>query len=291
MGRNQVVGLLVAMFVGVAYGSSLVVARLSYDHGTTFFTIVALRYLCLTVALAVWLRVSGVGIDIPRHLAVRSAAVGALSVLASISYLATVAYIPVSLGTLVFYTHPLITALLAALLMGMRSTRVELAAAVLAFAGLAVVLEVSFSSLHPLGLLFGVLASVLAAVIFIPASPIINAVGSLRFTFYLALSGAGIACLAAAFTNSVAFPPDSHGWGLLAATVLLNVAGLLGMFVAVKFLGPVATPMVLNLEPITAIVLAVLVIGEQLSSLQIIASSVILAAILVAQASRARKST
>jgi drug/metabolite transporter (DMT)-like permease len=285
---HQGVGLLIAAFVGLAYGSSLVFARLSYDHGTTFFTIIALRYLVLTVVLAVWLRVRGLTLLVPRRLAIRSALIGAIALTTSIAYLASIAYIPVSLATLVFYTHPLLTAVLAGVLLGIRSTRMEIIASVAAFAGLGLVLQVSFDSLHPLGLAFGLFASVSAAIVFILSAPVISAIGSLRFTFYLALTGAGFGCLIAGLTQSVVFPVTGLGWSLLSATVLLNVFGLLGMFVSVRMLGPVATPMVLNLEPITAITLAVIVLGEHLSIAQVGGTAVVIVAILAAQSSRAR---
>ena len=282
------VGLAVAIFVGLAYGTSLVFARLSYDHGTTFFTIVALRYLVLTAALAIWLQARHQTVLVPRHLAVRASLIGALALTTSIAYLATVAYIPVSLGTLVFYTHPLLTAVLAATAFRIRSTRTEVVASIVALAGLGIVLQVSFESLHPLGLVFGIFASVSAAIVFILSAPVIAAIGALRFTFYLALTGAGFGCVIAALANSVVFPASATGWSLLGASVLLNVGGLLGMFVSVRLLGPVATPMVLNLEPITAIILAVILLGEHLSLAQIAGTVLVIAAILAAQTSRVR---
>ena len=298
---RQAAGIAVATLVGIFYGLSIVFARMSYDHGANVLSIVVLRYTLLCAFLWVWLRVTGVGIAVPKGVGVKTMLIGIIAVSTTIAYLASVAYIPVSLGTLVFYTHPLITVLLAALFMGARSTWVEVTATVIAIVELAIVLQVSFDSLNPIGLALGMFASLTAAIVFVMASRVMKVIDPLRFTFYLAL-GAAVVTGAPALVLALGAPvfpalvPDpaqvpTHpvGLALLAGTVLLNVGGLLGMFVSVRLIGPVATPMMLNIEPVTAIAFAVLLIGEHMTVLQTIAGALVILAVLVSQWSRSMR--
>ena len=286
---GQTAGIAVATLVGLFFGTSLVVARMSYDHGAGVVTIAVLRYGILSVVLWLWLLRFGGGLSTPKGLALRSMGLGVLSIITAMSYLGTIKYIPVSLATLIFYTNPLVTVILAALFVGERSTRMEIVATVVAFAGLVAVLEVSFTSLQPLGVILGMVASFGAAVLFVMSARVMDSLHPARFTFFIALSSTLFASIGLAFPGAVAIPASATGFWLLAGAVLLNVAGLLGMFVSVRLIGPVATPMILNIEPVTAIVFAMLLLGEHMSVFQMAGAGVVIVMVLIAQGSRYRR--
>ena len=276
------------MGVGLAYSAGIVSARLSYDQGANVVTIAAMRYALLACLLWAWLRSSGQPIMAAPRVVRAGLLTGVLALVTTLTYLASVALIPVSLGTLLFYTHPLVTVLLASAFLKRRSNRMEVGATVVAFLGLGVVLQVSFESLNPLGLLCAAIASITAAMVFVLSSRTMETVDPIRYTLYVAVAAALVSCTLALVPGAASLPHSTSGWTLLAAAVLFNVIGLLGMFVSVRYIGPVATPMVLNLEPITAIVLAVAVIGEHLTEIQLAGAGAVIVSILVAQASRAR---
>ena len=99
---RQAAGIAVASLVAVAYGISLVVARMSYDHGAGAVTIAVLRYGILCLVVAVWLHLFGGGISISRRLGWRTMGIGVLAVITAMSYLGTIKLIPVSLATWCF---------------------------------------------------------------------------------------------------------------------------------------------------------------------------------------------
>ena len=270
----------------MAYGCAIVTARLSYDHGANLVTIAASRYTILTCVLLVLLRATGERLDMPRRVIREGLLAGSIAVVTTGAYLASVAYIPVSLGTLLFYTHPLVTVFLASWFAGDGSNRMEIFATVVAMVGLAIVLRVSFDSLNPIGIACATLASFTAAVVFVMSSRTMRSVDPLRYTLLIAVAGAVIADGVALIPGAASLPQSFIGWSLLGASVGFNVIGLLGMFLAVRHIGPVATPMVLNLEPVTATALAVLVIGETLSVVQWWGAALVIGSVLVAQGSR-----
>jgi len=287
---RQGAGIAVATLVGLCYGISLVIARMSYDHGTSVATIAVLRYGVLCLLLGLWLSSLGGGLATSWSTAARCMIIGLFAVITALSYLGTIKFIPVNLATLVFYTHPLITVLLASLFVGERSTWIEIAATIVAFICLAAVLEVSFETLNPIGIVLGLVASVGAAVVFVMSAKVMGSIDPMRLTFYMALSATMLAWAGSPWMGGMQMPETTPGLLLLTGAVLLNTVGLLGMFVSVRLIGPVATPMVLNIEPVTAIVFAVLLLNEYMSPFQMAGAGVVIVMVLIAQASRSTRS-
>ena len=83
----------------------------------------------------------------------------ALLMVMSAGYLGAVAYIPVSLAALIFYTFPFYVAVLASLTGREPMTRTKAAALVVAFAGLILALGPSFDELNWRGIACGVAGS------------------------------------------------------------------------------------------------------------------------------------
>ena len=166
----------------------------------------------------------------------------------------------------------------------------EITATAIAFAGLVAVLNVSFESLNPLGIYLGLMASVYAALVFLFSAKVMESLDPMRFTFYMALGATLFASIALIFPGTAQLPSTTTGLLLLAGAVLLNVGGLVGMFISVRLIGPVATPMMLNIEPITAIVFAMLLLDEHMTSFQMIGAGVVITMVLIAQISRSRRS-
>ena len=71
--------------------------------------------------------------------------------------------------------------------------------------------------------------------------------------------------------------------------ITLTVGGLILMFASGSMSGPVATPMILNIEPVTAIIFAVLLLNESMTVIQVVGASIVLVAVLLAQISRVKR--
>jgi drug/metabolite transporter (DMT)-like permease len=60
---------------------------------------------------------------------------------------------------------------------------------------------------------------------------------------------------------------------------LATTAGILFVFVSTVRIGPFRTALIMNLEPLTAMVLSALVLGEVITPLQAVGSGIMLAAL------------
>ena len=302
-------GIPIAVLSAVCYGASLPLSRLGYDHGTNALTILTLRYLTIIVVLGVWLGLTGSTFRMAPRMILACAAVGVCFVAVSGGLLASVNFIPVNLTVVVFYTYPVLTllvvsatdraqveALLAEALERFgrldalanvagilrTATIAELSAVVLALLGVAFAMQVSFEHLNAEGVGFALLAGVGVAGSFIVSVRILPHVGTTRMTWYACSLAFLAGVVMTAGFDALALPSTGFGIGLVAAVVSMFAVAVVSMFVAVRLVGPVRLATFLCLEPLTAILVAVLALGESLKGGQWVGIALVGLALLIA---------
>jgi len=179
--------------------------------------------------------------------------------------------VPASRGSLIMAFNPVATLLGAALFLGEPLTRYRVAGILLALLGVSVVLGHG----HPLQLFTGhvgigevaLLGCAMAwATYTLLGKRILQGLSPLAATTYAALTGVAILAIAAALSGDLIVPQASlTGWICLA---YLGVFGTAVAFVwfydGVKVLGPARTAVFINLVPVAAVTLGVLLLGEPL---------------------------
>lgn len=179
--------------------------------------------------------------------------------------------VPASRGSLIMAFNPVATLLGAALFLGEPLTRYRFAGILLALLGVAIVLGHG----HPLELfsghvgigelaLFG--CAMAWATYTLLGKRILQGLSPLAATTYAALTGTALLLIAAAASGDLFVPQASlKGWICLA---YLGVFGTAVAFVwfydGVKVLGPARTAVFINLVPVAAVTLGVLLLGEPL---------------------------
>jgi drug/metabolite transporter (DMT)-like permease len=271
----------------VCYGSITPLARLAYDDGATPLTIVALRSAVFVLAIGAYLAFTGGGINLPRRAWFASLVFAGFMVLWAYGYMASVAYIPVSLAVLLFFTFPLLVAVFAFVAGQDRMTILKAAAFIVAFAGLALALGPSWGTLDWRGVAFALGASVIGAFAYIFVTPIFRNYDQMQVSFlthiWMALAALAYGLLAKDF----ALPRSMEGQLPVLIVVILYVGAFSFWALAMPLIGPVRTAGMMNLEPVISIALAALILGERLSYVQLGGVAlVLLALVLVARASR-----
>ena len=82
--------------------------------------------------------------------------------------------------------------------------------------------------------------------------------------------------------DAVAFPSTPAGIGLVAIILVVFATAMVAMLVGVQLIGPVRSSTLLCLEPVTAIFVAVLLLGEHLAPGQWMGAGLVGAAMLIA---------
>jgi probable blue pigment (indigoidine) exporter len=180
---------------------------------------------------------------------------------------------------LTYFVYPLLTGLVASAT-GLEHLRWQGAVcAVVAFIGLAVMIGA-----HPAGLAFAGVAYALAAascrtaVLIITRAYLVGADARLT-TWYSSMSTAAVFVVLSFATGTWTPPQTNGGWTALVAMTLATTAGVLLVFMSTVRIGPFRTALIMNLEPLTALVLSALMLGEVITPTQALGSGVMLASL------------
>ncbi|WP_366556231.1 DMT family transporter [Aquibaculum sediminis] len=260
-------GRVLALAAAAALGGTTPFARLAYDAGTTPKTLLAVRFIVAILVFGVALRLLGRPLwptrsDVPGFIAAGLALSGL-----TVGYLLSIAYIPVGLAALLLYTFPLLVAAATPFIDGVRLTGAQWLAFLLAFIGLAGALGPDLGALDPRGVALALMASCSMATLLFLVRHLTRRHDPLTVLFNGNLMGLLFMSLLLA-TEGPVVSDTTFGLSMLTVAALLYLAGIGLSFLAVKAGGPAETAMFLNLEPVMAILLAILLLGERLTALQ-----------------------
>jgi drug/metabolite transporter (DMT)-like permease len=199
-----------------------------------------------------------------------------------LGYISATQYIPVSLAVLIFYTAPFLVAVIARFTENEPITLTRLIAIITAFIGLALALKVySITGLNWRGVAFAFLAAIGYASFVSIGSHTIQAADPQAVNFHCLAAGT---VLFLVFLLCAGVPTQfvTHaGWLKLFVSSLTLGLGYVTLFAGLEIIGPVKTSMLMNMEPVLTIILAAILLGEQLSSVQLFGAGLVILGIIL----------
>ncbi len=274
----------------LCYGSITTLSRLVFDDGATALTIVALRSALFVLAIGAYLAFARGGIDLPRRAWYASALFALFMGVWAYGYLASIAYIPVSLAALLFFTFPLLVGLFAAIVRQERMTILKGFALLLAFAGLALALGPTWETLDWRGVALVLSASAVTAIAYVFITPVFREHDLVAVNFLANLWLTLGAFAYGLVVRDFALPHSMEGQYLMMTVIVFYIAAFSLWSLALPLIGSVRTAGMMNLEPVISIGLAALILGERLTPVEIGgAALVLLALVLVARPPRPRR--
>ncbi len=289
-GRPAAVGFVVLLLIALLMASNHVAARLAFDHGVNVPTAVSFRSLgtALVVGVLVWHQ------RIAHRLSGRErrglVAIGVLVGLQSLLLYSAVARLPVALALLVFNTFPLMTAFWARVLYGHRPQRAVLVAMPLILCGLVLALDVlgNASGLGAggqwramgVGVACALSASAMFGLALVLTQHEAGAVdGRVRTLISMAVVGV-VAGAAAGLQGGFALPVGPQGWWGLGLLTVLYGTGITLLFTVLPRLGVVGHSAILNVEPVFALVIAWLVLGQAVAPVQVAGALIVVGTVI-----------
>ena len=186
-------------------------------------------------------------------------------------------------AVLTYFAYPLLTGLAAAAT-GLERLRWQgMACALAAFGGLAIMIGA-----HPAGLVLNGIAYALAAascrtgVLIVTRAFLVGA--DARLTTWYSVIAQTVIFVALSVATQTWHPPQTDiGWAALIGMSLATTAGIVFIFVSTMRVGPFRTALIMNLEPLIAMVGSALVLGDVITPLQALGSGIMLAALVAFQ--------
>ena len=266
----------------IALGISDVLAKIIIGSGCDVLTMLSFRSVVGLVFITLWLYA---GPKPPTDVRIRWISLGVGVLFAGLIFclFKAIEANDVPTAVLTYFAYPLLTGLVASAT-GLERLRWQgVGCALAAFVGLAIMIGA-----HPAGLALAGVAYALGAaccrtgVLIVTRAFLVGADARLT-TWYSVVAQLAIFVAVSLVTQTWKPPQSDGGWASLVALSLATTAGILFVFVSTIRIGPFRTALIMNLEPLTAMVLSALALGEVITPWQAAGSGIMLAALIAFQ--------
>lgn len=285
------IAIILLLLVGTGFASAHIAARVSFDQGTGLLTAVVFRSgtsLLLLALIAFWHKKS---LRLRWQLAPWQLILGLMITIQSISIYTAVSHIPVGIALLVVNTFPAQLALVTWALGGKPPTKK--ASILMAIILLGLLLALDIPSLIQsdtdniqdwiIGISFSLLAAFVFAIgLWITEHKLLKVEGSTR-SFYAMLTVLIVSSVVGLLEISPAgldFPENTLGWLMLLLLSSFYAASFITLFMLAPRLNLAQNAPAMNIEPVASLSLGWVILGQQLSTIQIIGGAIVMSCII-----------
>ncbi|MDF1722837.1 MAG: DMT family transporter [Minwuia sp.] len=281
--RTELTGMLLALLAGVFLGSAVAVARFAYDDGASGIVVAGVRTILMTTAIGIWLLVSGTGLALPRKLVPVAMFNGLLMSAMTYGNIGAVEFISVGLAALLFFTFPVIIAVLVTVLRIEPTSPLKLFSIVFAFVGLALMLGSSVGDSDWRGVVFSLVAAFATAINAILVARFFRQTNVFLMTFHFSWTALVVLALIGIFLAEVRLPNGPSGWGGVIGVAVLQASAMPMYLYSISRIGALKAGMATNVQPVTSIAEAWVLFDEVLSALQAFGGVLVLGGIILMQ--------
>ena len=269
-------GVLLVAISAAGFASIGLFARVAAASGASLLTVLALRFVLAGIILALVLRHRRLAWPRGQDLA-GLVLLGALGYTAqSFCFFSALNHLTVGLAVLLLYLHPALVLLAGAALGRQRLTPRKAALAAASFAGILLTVRGDLAG-TPVGLAFGIGAALIYTNYILVGEHLTPRTGVIPAATVIVLSAAVMFCLGT-LVEGVRWPGTTGGWLAVAGIAVLGTAlATVTFFAGVQRIGAGDAATLSTLEPVVALVLAFVFLGEQLGAVQLAGALLVIA--------------
>jgi drug/metabolite transporter (DMT)-like permease len=256
-----------------------VCTALAIRGGSDPLTVVTTRTLGTIALFLVYFRIAGVSLAMTRRDRAVAMAIGLPLSVNNYCLNAAIAEIPVPLAVLIFYLWPAITSCASWLLGKDRFRWRSLVGLALAFAGVGLAVNVDFTAAQAKGVWLAAVSAFTWSAVFLLTGHFFHGRDTRPASIHMVLSAATVFVIASVVAGGFVLPSTAPGWAGILGVPLFYAFGMIGVFAATVQLGPARTGFYMNFEPIAAVLLSALILGQTLAPVQLAGGALVIAAL------------
>lgn len=275
-------GFFLAALAAAAYGTNPLFALNLYSSGMNANSVLIFRYLLGLPLLAAMLLLRGHSLALSRKEVVPVAVLGSLMAFSSLGLFESYNYMNSGIASTLLFVYPIMVAMLMVFFFHERfKTSTGVCLAVMAAGLLLLLRNEGGLSLSITGFLLVMLSSLTYAlyIVMVNVSKTVKSIPTLKLLFYVLLFGSAVFLFAISLGNPLVLPGRWTDWGnLIALAIIPTVISLACTTKAIQIVGPTTTAIFGALEPVTAVILSVVALGQSISGREIVGAALIVIA-------------
>lgn len=273
-------GYLLAAVAAAAYGTNPAFAIPLYEQGMNPNTVLLFRYLMGMPLLAAIMAVRGIPFKMSKEEIGPTALLGILMALSSLGLFESYKYMNSGVASTLLFVYPIMVAVMMIFIFH-EQFRLSIGLCLIIMSGGLVLLmkPSDGASISILGIMLVMMSALTYAlyIIFVNVSKVIRNIPTTKLLFYLLGWGCAVYALMIPLGQEVRLPAVATGWFNLAAlAVIPTVLSLVCTTRAIQLIGSTPTAILGALEPVSAVILSVTILGQTLTTREIIGGMLIL---------------
>ena len=269
-----------------AFSCADVLGKVVLNAGADVLTTVTVRGYVGLVLLYAWLRVG----PRPQIIGARAKWISfALGVLLTGNFFGlfkAFELIEVPVAVLTYFVYPLLTGFAAAAIGLEALSSRGVAAALAAFAGLALIIGAHPGGFATLGIVAALASACCRVMLLLITRAALAGTEARLITWYSLLSSTALFTALALATGIWQPPTSALGWLALLGLGLSATVAILAVYMSTVRIGPFRTALFMNLEPVLTAIGSAIFLGEVLNALQVLGGAIMLAALVTFQLRR-----
>lgn len=252
----------------LSYSAADILGKIVFNDGMDVLSFVTARGVLTVLFFWFWLRNAPPQRPHTRRERIVSIIVGLIFTANIFTLLLAIQLLPLSIAILTYFMYPLLTGLAGAATGIDRVSWRGLVAAVVAFIGLAIMLEARVGDVELLGLASAFAAAVLRVVTLLVTRACLNETDPRLNTWYSLVPSGAVFLLVSLLLQNWHPPETALGWGAFAGMSITSTVSVLTIFVSITRIGPFRTALIMNLEPLVTTLGSIALLGEELRPMQ-----------------------
>lgn len=269
MKPTEIKGYALAALAAAAYGTNPAFAIPLYEQGMNPNSVLFFRYLFGIPLIALVMAARGVPFRLSREEIGPTAILGILMAFSSLALFESYKYINSGIASTLLFVYPVMVAVMMIFFFHEKMRMSVVLCLVIMSVGLILLMKPQGEiTLSPFGCLLVMVSALTYAlyIIFVNVSKVIKAIPTSKLLFYVLACGSAVYLAMMPLGNELTLPTKESGWlNLTALAVIPTLLSLTCTTKAIQLIGSTPTAILGALEPVSAVLLSVTVLGQTLT--------------------------
>ena len=278
----KIKGYALAALAAAAYGTNPAFAVPLYGQGMNPVSVLLFRYLMGLPLMALIMAIRRKSLAVSKHEVVPTMVLGILMAVSSLTLFESYNYMNSGVASTLLFVYPVMVAVMMMMFFHERFSISTVICLVVMGAGLMLLMKPQGSgTLSAFGCLLVMVSALTYAIyiVMVNVSKSVRAMPTTRLLFHVLAWGSLVYVVMIGFGSPLTLPSESWEWiNLLALALIPTAISLACTTRAIQLIGSTPTAILGALEPVSAVVLSVLVLGQPITAQDIMGGLLIVAA-------------